>query len=202
MSTRWCCLPDHKAKNLKEPYLVLQPSLFAVGDWFTALFCMAVYENACFSYNHFQMWWGCRCLLLSLLHTHSHISVAVLGIHFLSHGKGTKIDRKSREMLRFLSVSANACVLSSWGLAKVHQEPHDVYHMCICSSEDETSWINLQIVYFCHFSIVKMLNSFRFFLLWLFHMYCSSYFTFRCFCSTTPIQKCIGTQWILITFKG
>lgn len=142
MSTRWCCLPDHTAKS----YLIVQPSLFAVGDWFTALFCMAVYENACFSYwcgNHFQMWWGCLCLPLPLLHTHSHISVAVLGIHFLSHGKGTKIDRKSREMLEFLSVFANACVLSSWGLAKVHQEPHDVYHMCICSSEDRTSWINL-----------------------------------------------------------
>lgn len=49
---------------------------------------------------------------VSPLHTHSHISVAV-GIHFLSHGKGTRIDRMSREMLGFLCLSANACILSS-----------------------------------------------------------------------------------------
>lgn len=115
---------------------------------FTALFWMAVYENACFSYwcgNYFQMWWGCRFASVSPPHTHTFLWLAVLGIHFPFHGKGTKIDRKSREiMLEFLSVSANACMLSSWGVAEVHHKPHDdVYPMWICSSEDETSWVNL-----------------------------------------------------------
>lgn len=170
--------------------LIMQPSLtwefmlFAVGDWFTALFCMAVYENACFSYwcgNYFQMWWGCRCLPLSLLHTLTH----------------------------FCGCTRHSFPFSWEGHENWQEEPRDArISLCLCQcmytelmrsskSSSRTSWclpyVDLflrrrdflskfaPIVCFCYFSIVKMLNYFRFFLLWLFYMYFSSCFTLRCF---------------------
>ncbi len=138
-STRWCCLPDIQPVLPDSPAnasLLLLIDLLLYFTWqCMRTQCALVVGVAITS----------RCdedVSPPHTHTHTHISVAV-GIHFLSHGKGTRIDRMSREMLGFLCLSANVCMLSSWGLAKVHQESHDVYHMYICSSEDKPPWVHL-----------------------------------------------------------